>query len=336
MEQKITISDVARQAGVSKTTISRYLNGNYEYMSMQTRQRIESVIARLNYVPNSVARTLKSKRSSLIGVITNTLRYQVGAQIVTGINQVCDQHGYGTVVCCSNDDPEKESEMIQLCLNQQVEGLVIIPSSESPEPYLDLRKHGIPVVLSNRRVENWPHDCVYVKHDELITEIVHHLKEQGFEKVRFLQDTNRFHKRWMGDVLAEQAAVLFGMTREEAVVPIGKESTYVAEALEQMMRDYPNEKKAVLAVNTHTLFLTLQEAKRKNIRIPEDLGVCGYDAVGWSELVSPGITAIRQPMRMLGAQAAEQLIHLIQEPDTKSQQWALDGTIFYRDSTKLI
>ena len=93
MEKKATITDVAREVGVSKTTISRYLNGGFEYMSDKTRQRIEAVIKELNYVPNSVARTLKSKRSMLIGVVVNTLRYQVAAQTVTGINDVCTQNG---------------------------------------------------------------------------------------------------------------------------------------------------------------------------------------------------------------------------------------------------
>ena len=118
MERKATIADVAKKVGVSKTTISRYLNGNYEFMSQETRQRIEQVIKELDYAPNSAARTLKSQKSKLVGVVVNSLRYQIGAQTVTQINSVCAQNGYGTVVCCSNDDPVKEEQAIQLCLNQ--------------------------------------------------------------------------------------------------------------------------------------------------------------------------------------------------------------------------
>ena len=156
MEKKATITDVAREVGVSKTTISRYLNGSFEYMSDKTKQRIETVIRELNYVPNSVARTLKSKRSMLIGVIVNTLRYQVAAQTAKGINDVCTKNGYGTVLCCSNDDPDKEWQAIQLCLNQQVDGLVIIPCMESSQRYLELCQQGIPVVLCTRKTQDWP------------------------------------------------------------------------------------------------------------------------------------------------------------------------------------
>ena len=97
MAERVTISDIAKAAKVSKTTVSRYLNGNYGYMSAETRLKIEQIIKHYNYVPNSVARTLKSKKSGMIGVIVNTLRYQVGAQTVTGINDICSKNGYGTI-----------------------------------------------------------------------------------------------------------------------------------------------------------------------------------------------------------------------------------------------
>ena len=334
MKKKATIADVAKEVGVSKTTISRYLNGNFAYMSAETKQRIEDVIAELNYVPNSVARTLKSKKSNLIGVIVNTLRYQVGAQTVTGINDVCSKAGYSTLVCCSDDDPQKEAQMIQLCLNQQVDGFVIIPCSEMAEPYLELCQRGIPVVLCTRRITNWPHGCVYVQHDELIINMLLHLKEQGFEKVRFMQDVNNFHKRWMGDVFAKWAQRLFGMTREESVVLVGREQPIVPEALDQFLKDFPDQKKAIFAVNTHTLFLLIKEAERRKLRMPEDLGVCGYDAVGWSELVYPGVSSIRQPMGQMGVKAGELIINCLREGTMSHEHCALDGTLTFRKSTQ--
>lgn len=335
MEKKATITDVASQVGVSKTTISRYLNGNFGYMSAETKQRIEHVIADLNYVPNSVARTLKSKKSNLIGVIANTLRYQVAAQTVTSIQAVCTRNGYGTIVCCSDDDLEKESQAIQLCLNQQVDGMVIIPCSETPERYLALCQQGIPVVLCTRRVEGWPYGYVYVRHDELITNLLLHLKEQGFEKVRFFQDVNNFHKKWMGDVFAQRAQPLFGMSPEESVILVGREDPIVSSALEDYLSDYPGKKKAVVAINTHTLFLTLQEAEQRKLRIPEDIAICGYDALGWSELVHPGITSIRQPMDRIGLVAGEKIIRSLQDGCMTQGCSALNGTLFLRASTRL-
>lgn len=335
MERKATIADVAKKVGVSKTTISRYLNGNYEFMSQETRQRIEQVIKELDYAPNSAARTLKSQKSKLVGVVVNSLRYQIGAQTVTQINSVCAQNGYGTVVCCSNDDPAKEEQAIQLCLNQQVDGLVLIPCHETAEPYLALCKRNIPVVICTRQLRDWPYGSVYVKHDELIANMLQHLKEQGFEKVCFLQDVDNFHKKWMGDVFAQWAEKLFGMQRKESVALVGREELGVAEAVEQFLREYPDQKKALFAVNTHTLFLTLKEVEQHGLRMPEDIGVCGYDAVGWSELVAPGISSIRQPMDRMGRAAGEKIIEAILQGRMSEGKQALSGTLTFRRSTQL-
>ena len=103
-------------------------------------------------MPSSVARTLKPRKSGIIGMIVHTLRYQVGAQTVTGINEVCNRYGYGAMVCCSENDPAKELQAIQLCLNQQVEGFVIVPVVESIEPYQAICEKGTPVVLCTRNL----------------------------------------------------------------------------------------------------------------------------------------------------------------------------------------
>ncbi|WMJ83697.1 LacI family DNA-binding transcriptional regulator [Oscillospiraceae bacterium LTW-04] len=335
MAGRITISDIAKSAKVSKTTISRYLNGNYNYMSAETRSRIEQIIKEYDYVPNNVARTLKSKKSGMIGVIVNTLRYQVGAQTVTGINDICSKNGYGTIVYCSNDDQKTEQMAIQLCLNQQVEGLIIIPCENSVTRYNEICERGIPVVLCTRQLAEWSYGCVYVKHDELIRNMLYHLKEQGFEKSRFLLDVRNFHKKWMGDVFAQTAQELFGMTDEESVVLVGRDNPAVGDALDVFLHQYPGQRKAIMAVNTHTLFLVLQELEQRKIRIPHELGVCGYDAVGWSELVYPGISAIRQPMDRMGIMAAEKMMESLREHQPSQGGTALQGSLFFRNSTNL-
>ena len=333
---KVTISDIAKSVGVSTTTVSRYLNGNYEYMSYETRKKIEQAIKEYNYVPSNVARTLKSKRSKTVGIIVNTLRYQVAAQTLMGINDVCIEHGYGTVIYSTDDDPEKEQRAIQMCLNQQIDGVVIIPSQTEAKPYLDIAKTGIPVVLCTRSLEDWPYSSVYVKHDEMIRNMLRHLKEEGFEKVHFLLDVPTFHKRWMGAVFAQEAKTLFDMEQEDSIVFVGREDPKIQAVLDAFRSKYPNEKKAVMAVNTHTLFLLLKEIERQEIQVPTELGVCGYDSIGWSELVHPGISAMQQPMRQMGMTAGKELMRCIQEKSNGNTKHGLSGINYYRASTKLI
>lgn len=335
MEKKVTISDIARAVGVSKTTVSRYLNGNYGYMSDATRARIAEVIAQYGYVPSSVARTLKSKRSHLVGVIVNSLRYQIGAQTVTQINEVCMSRGYGTVVWCTDDDPDRESEAIQSCLNQQVDGIIIIPCTEDVGRYAAICAGGVPTVLCTRPIPRWPYGSVNVRHDALIRTLLSHLSEQGFEKARFLVDVDNFHKVSMATAFSDGAARLFGMSPEESVVYVGMDEGGVNAALKCFLGEYPGQKKAVVAVNTHTLFLTLRYLEQHGISVPDGAGVCGYDALGWSELVSPGITSIHQPMDEMGRVAGEKLLACLRDGSLGSGRTELDGTVTFRASTLL-
>lgn len=336
MEKKVTISEIAKETGVSKTTISRYLNGHYEYMSETTRKTIEAVISANRYVPNNAARSLKSKKSRLIGVVVNTLGYQVGAQTVTGIMNVCARNGYRTVLCHSDNDPEQEKQAIRHCIEQQVEGFVIIPSTDSVKLYLEICEEGIPVVLCSRVLEDWPYGAAYVGQQDLIEQMLAHLKEQGFEKVRFFCDVLDFNKKRRADIFARYAKREFSMKEKECIVLAGKEETEVAAAVADFIKAYPRHKKAIFAINTHVLFLVLKEFKRLNMAIPETMGVCGYDAIGWSELVTPGISSIHQPMYETGSAAARQLIECLQNNEMSSGKIELQGTLCFRDSTRLL
>lgn len=335
MENKVTISTIAKEAGVSKTTISRYLNGNYDYMSEATQKKISQIIEQYGYVPNGVARTLKSKKSRLIGIVINTMRHNVASKTVMGMQEVFERNGYATLICCSNDNPETEDSSIQMCLNQQVDGIVIIPCRNETEQYQMLYDRGIPMLLCMRRVKDWKHGCVYVNHELMIQKMMKHLYDQGFEKVRFLMDAESFHKQRMGQEFARLASEYFGMTEKEAVVLAGRDEEHINKALEDYIHSYPGQRKAVMAINTQTLFLTLDYLEERGIKIPEELGVCGYDALGWSKLVSPGISALKQPMQRMGAVAGEEMIKSLKEKKSIENEIILDGEVFLRASTML-
>lgn len=325
----ITIADIAKAAKVSKTTVSRYLNGNYGGMSSRTRERIEGIVRETGYIPNNLARTLKSKKSGMIGVIVNTLRHQVGAQTVTGINEVCTRSGYSTIVHCTDGDEKAEEHAIRLCLKQQVEGIILIPCSNRMETYLEICSHGVPVVLCSRECPGWPYASVYVPHDRLIGSVLLFLQNQGYERVWMLQASDDHYMGWVAEVFRETAVRLLDMEGMEAVQWVGRETDSVGKVLDELMQKYPGQKKAVMASDTHTLFLVLHELMRKDIRFPEDFEVCGYDAVGWSELVYPGISVIKQPMGITGSKAAELLVRSLYEGSLPLEKIELDGQILF-------
>ena len=125
------------------------------------------------------------------------------------------------------------------------------------------------------------------------------------------------------------------MNPEESVAFVGREAEGIYRAMDQFLGEYSDKKRAVFAVNTHTLFLTLKYMEEHKISIPDEMGLCGYDAIGWSELIRPGISTIRQPMDRMGYTAGEKLIDCLKNQNLGGGLVALDGVITFRDSTRL-
>lgn len=130
---RVTIGDVARATGVSITTVSRFINGQYNQMSDETRQRLQEAIERLGYIPNSAAQSLKSGRSRLIGVILSNIAHPYWSAVLSGVEEACRQLGYATIISNAGDNPELERHYIKVLVNKQVDGLLLNPTGHNLE-----------------------------------------------------------------------------------------------------------------------------------------------------------------------------------------------------------
>lgn len=337
MEKNITISDIAKLVGVSKTTVSRYLNGRYEYMSPETREKIEKAISDLNFSPNNFARGLKSKHSNLIGIVTNTLEYQVAAMFIRGIHDVCVEYGYGTIIFCSDNLLTRETEGLKMCLSQQVDAIALIPVNLDCTYYHQIHENGTYVLLCNRYREDWKYDGVFADNVALSKRALEHMLNNGYSRIALFTDN---HLRESNKTYREKAFVEFvnnncGINGQEVLYVVEKSPELIRHSILDFLRRFPNEHKAIFAINTNTLFLTLREIKRMGLDIPHDIGICGYDLIGWAELVHPGITSLEQPFYELGVAAGRQIIQRLRSPHSISPEeiW-LDGEIHIRESTK--
>ena len=187
MERKsITISDIAKRTGVSKTTVSRYLNGKYEFMSQQTRDRISKEISDTGFRPNRLANSLKTDCSDLIGVVMSDIMSSQTPHLLGSICDTCTKHGKKVVVVNSENDPEKERLMTLDLLDQRVEGLLVI-SGYNSDFYQNLDQERLPVVLADRVSEHVDMDSVVVNHAESTRHVVNYLLKQGYQRIVILQ-----------------------------------------------------------------------------------------------------------------------------------------------------
>lgn len=150
--ERMTIDKVAKLCGVSKTTISRFLNGKYENMSAETREHIRRVIAEVDYHPNRSAQRLKASRSMLIGCVIGDIGSPFSALLLKGITTVCEEAGYQVLFADSGENAKRERRAINGFLENRVDGLIVNTSGNNDSFLLELQNNGMPLVLADRQL----------------------------------------------------------------------------------------------------------------------------------------------------------------------------------------
>lgn len=309
-----TINDVAEASGVSKTTISRYLNGKYEYMSADTRKRIETVIEELKYRPSNVAKTLKSNKSGLIGVIIADIASQFSSILLKGIGDVCKENGYQVVISNVDNDPEKEREYIHALLDNRVEGIIVNTTGYNDDFLMEINKTRVPLVLADRTMQKLKIDSVATNNYQMTYETINFLVEKGYRNIAFFTEepmrnsARLLRRKGYLDAMKEFLQV----DANHLIYTINSEDENTTmKAIGEFNRSYRNKLKAIFTVNGVTLLNTLHAIKKSKLKIPEDFYVCGYEDWGWATLVYSEIPVISQHSYEVGSESAKMLIERI-------------------------
>ena len=311
--KKVTIDQVARVCGVSKTTVSRYLNHHYENISEETRGRIERVIAELGFRPNRTAQRLKASRSLLIGCCIGDLNSPFSGLLLRGITRVCEAANYQVLFADSGEDPRKERQAIQGFLENAVDGLIVNTTGGNDAYLLEVAAQGVPVTLADRSLMNSGGlDAATNEFERSTEEAVRLLLRQGYSRVAFFTETPR-------DVtprIQRREGYLRAMQR---LAPV-QSGPFVyefdryqpgtcRESLERFRVAFPGERLGILAVNGATGQQLLLTMKEMGLSTGHALGLCTFD--DWDVFNLADVTAIRLQTEEVGAQAAQMLLERI-------------------------
>jgi len=335
---KHTIGEVARLSVVSKTTVSRYLNGHFEFMSAETRKRIQSVIEQLDYRPNNLARGLKSKRSGLIGVLVADISSPFSSILVKGVGDTCTQRGFHTIIANTDNDPQKEREYIEALMDNRVEGLIVNITGKNNDFLLELKAQGVPIVLADRPMETLQLDTVTSNNFQMTYDALVHLHRQGFQRVAFFtQEVSEVRTRFARHQAFLQFCRDFFQTDGADFVYVINPDDIPKMATDlQAFLESGEGPAAAFAVNGVTSLSLVKAINQLNLTMPTDIGVCSYDDWGWTSLVPPGITTISQPSYKVGMEAAKRLILHIQGNRTlKPKLLELPSELIVRGSSIL-
>lgn len=310
----MTIDDVAKMAGVSKTTVSRILNGNYSQATEETKEKVLKIIRELNYRPNPMARGLKQMRTNIIGIILSNLSNPFWSRVLEGVEDTCRQSGYSLMVCNSNEDSSREAELIEGLQMRQVDGIIVNPTVNNQAMFEEIVDKKYPLIVINRRLQGVDVDDVVMDNIQGARLAVEHFIESGRRRpVCFVYrpaGVSTWEERILGFREALQAGGL--EVTDRSIVEVEYASGKAKDAvLAYFGRDAAPEEDALFSTNNMMTLEILEGLGELGLRVPDDIALIGYDETVWAKHLNPPLTTVRQPAYEMGRIAAKNLIQKI-------------------------
>ena len=307
MDKRPTIRDVAKAAAVSMGTVSR-VAANAKAVSADTRRRVEDAMRTLGYVPNIAARTMRTNRTKIVGLLLPDLANTVFIQLAKAAERILDYSGYTLFVYSSQRSAEREIHFLRLASQYRMDGLIISISDEgNAEVIKALQAMESPIVLLDRDIP-LAADVVFSDHAEAMQRVTAHLIELGHRRIALITaplSIRPGRERVRGYRAALAAA---GIAVDEALVGHDYQTSKYGFARSLDMLKRPRAPTAIIAGGDEIFYGVLRAARQLNLAIPADLSIVGADNRMLSDVVNPTITIIDRDMTLVGEAAAELLV----------------------------
>ncbi|TDV53436.1 LacI family transcriptional regulator [Pseudomonas helmanticensis] len=326
-----TIKDVAALAGISYTTVSHVVN-NTRPVSQEVRLKVEAAIKSLDYVPSAVARSLKAKTTATIGLLVPNSLNPYFAELARGIEDYCERNGYCVILCNSDDNPDKQRSYLRVLLEKRIDGLIVASAGGDSGLAQGLAGVKTPMVIVDRGLDGVDADLVRIDHEYGAYLATRHLLELGHRDIATIggpASTSVAQMRLAGYCRALKEAGV--EVRQERMLESDFTSTGGYNAAATLLESNPPS--AIFAGNDMIGIGVLRAAAERNVRVPSELSVIGFDDIQMSRYVYPALTTVGQSILQLGEMAAEVLLRRIASPNLGTDQRIVTPSIVLREST---
>tara|TARA_R110000787_G_scaffold263775_8_gene369660 strand:+ start:1669 stop:2679 length:1011 start_codon:yes stop_codon:yes gene_type:complete len=316
MKRKITIKTIAKELGVSKSTVSKALRDSPE-ISSETTEKIKAFADFYNYKPNNLALQLRNQKTMVIGVILPKIVHHFFSTVVKGIEKGASEKGYHIMVCFSNESYQSEVNILKVLSNGSVDGLLISAANETLENenfehFEELVNEEIPLVMFDRVLDSISCDKVIVDDVGAGYKATKHLIERGRKKIAMLSTPDYVNVGTLRKEGYLKALKEYELdSNNNLVIQIDEKEN----EREQILQVFEKDIDAIFAVNEIYAAIAIRIAKEKGLHVPNDISVVGFTDGLISEYSSPSITAIVQHGFTMGKQAVELLIDRIENED---------------------
>jgi DNA-binding LacI/PurR family transcriptional regulator len=328
---QVSIKDIARAAKVSHPTVSRALQDS-PLVRRETAEKIRKIAHRMGYRPSAVARSLVTKKTRTIGVVVTSIADPFIGEVVSGIEEKANQHGYSVVLANSNADPEREVNVAHSFHERRVDG-ILVTASRVGALYLPLLAElQVPIVLiNNQHPDEFAHS-VLIDNVTASCEAVRHLIQLGHERIAYVGDQFGFQSDTERFAGYRQALDLAGLSFLPGLVCHGNGKPEGGRDSAKKLLAFADPPTAVFCYNDMTALGVLDVFRWRSIRVPKDISVVGFDDLLIASYTHPPLTTVRQPKRQMGQIAMEMLLDLLSGTDSKSIV-KVQGELIVREST---
>ncbi len=310
--KQISIKDVARAAQVSHPTVSRALRHS-PLVNPKTAERIREIAGRMGYWPNAVARGLVTKKTGTIGVVVTTIADPFIAEVVSGIEEVANDHGYSVFLANSNADPAREIKVAQSFQERRVDGILVAASRVGALYVPLLSRLKVPIVLiNNQHPDEFVHS-VLIDNVPASIRAVQHLIQLGHRRIAYMGDQFGFHSDTERFAGYRQALALadYPFLPELVVHGDGKPEGG-RQAMEKLLA-LPVPPTAVFCYNDMSAIGALSRIRAQGLHVPDDISLVGFDDLLIASYMDPPLTTVRQPKQPMGRMAMEIMLKLFSE-----------------------
>jgi DNA-binding LacI/PurR family transcriptional regulator len=346
----ITIRDVARESGYSPSTVSIVLNNAplSRYIPADTKARIVTAARRLGYRPNPLARSLRSQRSNIVGVMVFNITDPFCTPILRGIENSLYQSNYLSLLADAHNEPHRFERYLEMLLDRRVEALIVVANWLVTDIKLlaDLTEKLVPTVIAGRAFEAESVSTVSVDNEGGASMALEHLYRLGHRDIAFLRGPKNLAssgQRWKGIRSFAQSAGLRLDSKRLAELPESLDPNSSFEAGSHLTSELLRHEKpftALMAYDDVTALGALRALNKKGLRVPEDCSVIGFDDVAQASLSVPSLTTVRQPMEAMGSMSVGIILDAIQSVNQKRDiavvRRRIPAEIVVRESTRFL
>jgi DNA-binding LacI/PurR family transcriptional regulator len=333
----VTIKDIAKLLGISKSTVSRALSEHSD-VNIETRKKILEVAQKMNYQPNTIALNLKQQRTNTIGVIIPETMNRFFSKAIAGIQRIANLAGYNIIICQSDESLLAEKNNLRSLIAARVDGILISVSEETDriDHFDSLLQKQIPVVFFDRIVQDLHTSKVVTDNYEVALEGTEHLIEQGCKRIAWISGPPHLYNSKNRLRGYEYALQKHGLeVRPEYIVNSHFKGGNVEEYTRYLL-DLPQPPDGIFAINDYAAIEMIHIIKKRGLQVPKDIAILGFNNEHIGKFIEPTLSTIDLSAYDMGSAAAEVLIDQIKDNGRPVQKKLIKSSLIVRESSKRI